>query len=1090
MHHPETDLAARVRACADAAGACGLAAALGLPPVPGGGPDGVALALPGEDELPPLRAVAERKGLLAVHARLGADRGDVARLVRGVTSRDPARQHLFLLTGERSLVVACRELTGPVRRLTIDREEPDAAALRVLADMVAEDGEGGVELRMRYARALDRQRLGERFFAEFRMHRSRIAAAWLRIGSCTERDRSRLALLLLCRLLFLAFLQEHGRLAGDRRWLSRLRARWRAGALGGGGFYRSALAPLFFGVLNRRPETRDADARRLGELPYLNGGLFDRTPLERSHRNLDLPDDVALAALQLLDAFRVSPRESAESLELEEEASIDPEMLGRVFEDLMDPDERGDTGTYFTPPALVAGIVREALARYAVGSGGSERRGLERSMLTGDVAALTAGVRRDIDERLASVTVLDPACGSGAFLLGAMIRISELRGRLAGVGRTDARRQAIARGLYGVDVQDDAALLCSLRLWLAMWDGEGEPPPLPNLDRRIRQGDALLSPAEVTGGRASIDPALRAAVRALEPLAAAYVATEPEQRVRLRVRIARAERRVADAWLTGIERRQRARERELRARAAERDLFGDRTSAAYLADGELLGLEEERATTKRMSAALRRGQSMPFFSFDVHFAEAAVDGFGLVLSNPPWVRPARWSKSTAAALRRRFPAAGEGWTEGARITGTPAGAARQTDMAALFLERSIGLLAPGGVLGMLLPAKLLRSLHGGGARRLLLERAPILTVQDHALDARGAFRADAFACAVVARRSAPGEQPADGEAVGIRMTRPGVAPLEFETPRRELSLLRDDPASPWMLAPPDARSALRAMQEAGPPLGRAHRVRRGVLTGANRVLVLRDVRPKLGGLVLATPEGGGEEVLVEGAALAPLVRGAGVDAWRYDAPDHVVWLRDPQGRRVDAPRRMERYLAANETRLRVRSGGGRLPLGAVLRVSPDTLRPKVAWHDLSDTVRAVALPAKLRTSWGGTRPLVPLNTVYFVPADHEADALVLAALLNSLPVRTFARAIAERAKDARFRFFAWTMAMVPRPRALLDPAARERLLTVSAAAHERGALDEHDRGLLDDVVAWAYGLTPRQWRALESFDCWLRGEAQ
>jgi hypothetical protein len=147
----------------------------------------------------------------------------------------------------------------------------------------------------------------------------------------------------------------------------------------------------------------------------------------------------------------------------------------------------------------------------------------------------------------------------------------------------------------------------------------------------------------------------------------------------------------------------------------------------------------------------------------------------------------------------------------------------------------------------------------------------------------------------------------------------------------------------------------------------------------------------------------------------------------------------------------------------------------------------VAWQDLADTLKAVAIPALVRGPAGRDVPVVPLNTVYFIPTTSHEEALLLAALLNSLPVRTFARAIAERAKDARFRFFAWTIALLPLPRRWNQGPAAAELLRISRAAHYLGAIAPDQALRLDRVVGSLYGLGSADLEALADFDLWLRG---
>jgi hypothetical protein len=298
------------------------------------------------------------------------------------------------------------------------------------------------------------------------------------------------------------------------------------------------------------------------------------------------------------------------------------------------------------------------------------------------------------------------------------------------------------------------------------------------------------------------------------------------------------------------------------------------------------------------------------------------------------------------------------------------------------------------------------------------------------------------------------------------------------------------------------------MQSAGAPLGTVPglRVRRGVFTGANEILLVREAAPRLGGLCRMRAEGyfrtakpararaapapaGSYEAIVESSALRPLLRGCDVTAWRFRLRSHVVWVHGETGEAAAPPPRMRRYLLRHEAALRARSGaraGG--AQGALFRVGAAVLGAKVAWHDLAETLNAVALPRAVRSPLGESRPIVPLNTLYYIPVRDDAEALLLAAYFNALPVRTFARAIAERAKDARFRFFAWTVAALPLP-AGWRTAGAAALVTLAAAAHEAGAIDAGAAAELDDRVARAYGLGTQERAALERFDRWLRGVA-
>jgi hypothetical protein len=426
------------------------------------------------------------------------------------------------------------------------------------------------------------------------------------------------------------------------------------------------------------------------------------------------------------------------------------------------------------------------------------------------------------------------------------------------------------------------------------------------------------------------------------------------------------------------------------------------------------------------------------------------------------------------------------------------------DLSLLFIERALRLLSPGGVLAVLVPAKAMRALYGGAARRMLLRELEFTLIEDHALDQRSIFRADAFAAVLIGRKGPPAGEAAP-QKVQVRLVRRNVEPLEFRVEPRDLPLFPDDPASPWLLAPPEVLAVFRRMQAAGPPLGRhgGLRVRRGVMTGANDVLLFSTVEAKLGGLARVEAEGyrrsrregasrdvtGRYRGMVELSSLRPLVRGADIDAFRYRTEGSVAWCHDGTAAAVPAPPRLQGYLEGHRPRLQGRAGWREgMPLGAVFRLSPETLGPKVAWHDLSDTVRAVALPAMVKLE-GAYRELVPLNTVYFLPTPDHERAMLMAGLLNSLPVRTMARALAERAKDARFRFFAWTISSLPLPLGWSETAAAREIGEISRAGHRDGGLDGEAAVRLDRAVGQLYGLSAPDLRTLYGFDAWLQGRA-
>lgn len=1098
----------------------------------GGGSDGGSRAdgagMP-EAAAPGGRPLAAGGGILVV-LRIEGGAGNGGRpdadRVRAALGRVPGRPRLLVLAdpGFERITFGSTGLDGRARWITVRRGEPRRSEVEAVAELEVRPGDAATTTLLRTQRALDRSALTRRFFRDFRVQRDAIAAAWRGLPADAQEDREQLALLLLSRLMFLYFLQRDGILAGERDFMARLARRWAAGggsggpgrAPGGGAtratFFRAVLQPLFFAALNTRPDRRPHAALRLGALPYLNGGLFERHPLERRYAELDLPDAASLGSFDaLLERYRFGhemPSEEGTNL------GVDPEMLGRVFENLMAADRRGRTGTFFTPARVVDGLVLRSLQGYLAGQPGMDWRaaGLlvrESASETGYATRRRASeaVRRGADTdaavreagrralpALREVRVLDPACGSGAFLLGSLQALVRLRCRLGdGEDAAGVRRELVARGLHGVDLQADAALLCALRLWLALSVArdDGVVEPLPNLDRQVRQGDALLDPLDLAASgdagaivwrAAALDARVRRARRALHALGRRYVHVGPETRRQLSRRLARAERRLARRWLAAALERVEQERRATVARAGTPDLFGGAHRQA--GDERLAQLDRMRAELDRLAELLAEAGALPFFSFDLHFPATDGRGFQLVLSNPPWVRSHRWPASLTRLIRSRF-----------EVCGAPAGGGRrrgggQVDMAALFLERGLTLLEERGVLGMLVPSKTMRSMAGAGARSLLMRCARLLLLQDYGLDHRALFRADTFAASVVARKLTPGgsDGPTPATAcVRVALHRRSGRPLRFSTSLEQLPLDATDPRSPWVIAPPAVRRALRSMQAAAPSLSKREdlRIRRGVMTGANDVFVFEAAEPKLGDLARVQSRESGR-VLVEIESLCPLVRGTDIRAFTVQPSAFLAWCHDDQTGAPRPPRPlMARYLARHVRRLRARAGWRPgLPDGAIFRLDRAALGHRVAWRDLARRLEAAWLPPRLTAGLGTPRPLLALNTVYYIGGDRTS-CMLLSALLNALPARVFTRTIAERAKDAHFRFFAWTVGALPLPR--LSPADEDgrALLRLAESAHEAGGVSPEAARELDERACRLYALDRPARRALRAFDLWL-----
>lgn len=309
------------------------------------------------------------------------------------------------------------------------------------------------------------------------------------------------------RLMFIAFIQKKGwlKFGGSTDYLSALwKAHVRDNTVANKNFYRDRLKPLFFFGLNGGSQETDvANINRggflkslIGEVPYLNGGLFDQDDDDKDEK-IVLPDPAI--AVVLNDLFARFNFTVTESTPLDVEVAVDPEMLGKIFEELVTG--RHETGSYYTPKPIVAFMCREALKGYlATQVTGESKDALEEFVDEHKPQKLHNA--EAVLEALRKVKVCDPACGSGAYLVGMQHELLDLRACLFATAKLDSKSvydrklEIIQNNLYGVDLDQFAVNIARLRLWLSLSvDFEGQnPPPLPNLDYKVEAGDTICSP--------------------------------------------------------------------------------------------------------------------------------------------------------------------------------------------------------------------------------------------------------------------------------------------------------------------------------------------------------------------------------------------------------------------------------------------------------------------------------------------------------------------------------------------------------------------------------------------------------------------
>lgn len=311
---------------------------------------------------------------------------------------------------------------------------------------------------------------------------------------------------MLGRIVFLYFIQKKGWLAvpkskkwgeGNPDYLFELfdKAKYKES------FYSDYLVPLFFDTLNNPNVQKENNEFRF---PYLNGGLFDKSQ-DYKYDKIALPSEIFEKLFSTFNNYNFTIYEDAPD---EHTVAVDPEMLGHIFENLLEDNK--DKGAFYTPKEIVHYMCKESLKNYLFAHDEQLFAGSDVAQQTIDHIIQQQELNEDekqfaeknaykIIDALEQVKICDPAIGSGAFPMGllqeifnAQIYLQELKGFKKGVTDADIKKHIIEESIYGVDIDAGAVDIARLRFWLSLVVDEEAPQPLPNLAFKIVCANTLI----------------------------------------------------------------------------------------------------------------------------------------------------------------------------------------------------------------------------------------------------------------------------------------------------------------------------------------------------------------------------------------------------------------------------------------------------------------------------------------------------------------------------------------------------------------------------------------------------------------------
>ena len=575
-----------------------------------------------------------------------------------------------------------RITVGPHERL---RTASERIALLDLAEISSvRQRVSPLDIQQRHDDAFDVEQVTEKFFRGYVAVFDRLQEI-LKKQTKDARWAHDYSLQFLNRLMFLYFVQRKLWLNGDSDFLGSFWKAYKATTKKRDTFLSEWLSVLFFNAFNNNfhggfryfPEEVKA---ALQLAPYLNGGLFRENEIDQQFTFV-LPDEPIRQTIDFFDSYNFTILEDAP---LDKEVAVDPEMIGKVYESLVnvltETDERGDAGIFYTARTEIDLMCRLAIIDSLSLHLGPEHKPVLNELLfalepdertRADAQAATWGLWERIDGRLRDLTVVDPACGSGSFLVGMLYVLSDLQERANLQLRRqedpfERKKRIIGQSLYGVNVMDWAVHVAELRLWLALIIDANmsvaelhvrREPLLPHFSFKVRAGDSLvdevggLSVGRLRAGE-DMPHAVKSSISRLKKeklrfynndLSCAFRTADEVKKEELRLF-----REILDNRIKSLQDEIKSLRRKLSGSAESQiRLDGSTESATPQMHVRLVEWQKREDSLKReldqitsARQALKPNKQPPFV-WDIAFVEifeGDKGGFDIVVGNPPYVR--------------------------------------------------------------------------------------------------------------------------------------------------------------------------------------------------------------------------------------------------------------------------------------------------------------------------------------------------------------------------------------------------------------------------------------------------------------------
>ncbi len=527
------------------------------------------------------------------------------------------------------------------------------------------------------------EKLNSRFFADYKRLFEKLNSYIYENNLANfQRDKANIRAFskkLLGRITFLYFLQKKGWLGvkdkwgdGDRDFLRTTFNNIDAKT----NFYEDYLKEIFFeGLSKKRAEDRFEllDCK----IPFLNGGLFEKKEFDNEFLMID-----NLLFKEIFETLSHYNFTIIEDTPHESEVAVDPEMLGKVFENLLEENYKSGKGTFYTPKEIVHYMCKESIYEHLV-STLKNRASIKKLVFDGNVDALDSSDISSIKEAIKKIKILDPAIGSGAFpmgILSELVHILEIIDSELDV--VQAKIDIIQNSIYGIDIDASAVEIAQLRFWLSIVVDDDTPRALPNLDFKIMIGNSLIEsidgidPLEGDNKDGKLSSKQKKSFLALNKLFVKYYNSHK-----------RKEKQKQKALIS------------MEMSKLFEDKFGKNLVDSLIKSKiDNIDIVLNDLKTKHYSDKI--------FLYKLFFKEVIDNGgFNIIIGNPPYLRVQGIDKEVSTQYKEAFKSA----------TGS-------YDLYVLFVEKGLSLLAKDGILNYIMPHKWINSSFGKGLREISKEK--------------------------------------------------------------------------------------------------------------------------------------------------------------------------------------------------------------------------------------------------------------------------------------------------------------------------------------------------------------------------------